>query len=252
MTLAHVAAPLSSIIIPTYNRCELLRHCVSSIRKYTDVPYEIIVVDNHSSDGTRHYCIAERLTYVSLPENRGFPAACNAGMLISSGDTIVLLNNDVVVSHYWLRNLSQALMEHEEVGIVGPTTNYASGRQQVNHPYEDLEQFHRLAAQLNQPDRFKRERVQRVVGLCFALKRKVLDTIGLLDEQFNPGHYEDDDFCLRARMSGYGIMMCGDVFVHHYGSHSFKQLGETHLRQLVQRNYELFKRKWNIDPHHFM
>lgn len=76
---------LTSIIIPTYNRLGLLRSCVESIRAHTRSPYEIIVVDNASDDGTEAYCRASKLTFISLPENRGFPLACNIGLQLAAG-----------------------------------------------------------------------------------------------------------------------------------------------------------------------
>lgn len=128
---------LTSIIIPTYNGLPLLRACVEHIRAYTDMPYEIIVVDNGSRDGTREYCIRERLLLVSLPDNMGFPVACNHGLRLAAGDQVLLLNNDVLVSPRWLALLYEALYSREEIGIVGPVTNYASGIQQVKVGYAD-------------------------------------------------------------------------------------------------------------------
>ncbi|UHA74512.1 glycosyltransferase family 2 protein [Paenibacillus sp. 481] len=245
-------SPSTSIIIPTYNGLSLLIECVNAIRKYTTTPYQIIIVDNGSTDGTSTYCRNERLTYVSLSDNRGFTEACNIGMKMCSGDAVLLLNNDVVVSHRWLDNMLDALFSDPEVGIVGPTTNYASGRQQVVHPYEQLDEFHQIALEKNEPDPSKRQFVQRIVGLCFLFKRSLIDAIGLLDERFSPGHYEDDDYCYRARMHGFKLLMCGDVLVHHHGSASFRNLGDQALKELVDRNYRVFQEKWNVDPHLFM
>lgn len=76
---------MTSIIIPTYNRLGLLRSCVESIRAHTRSAYEIIVVDNASNDGTEAYCRASKLTLISLPENRGFPLACNIGLQLAAG-----------------------------------------------------------------------------------------------------------------------------------------------------------------------
>lgn len=243
---------VTSIIIPTYNKRGLLNECIRAIRQYTCSPYEIIVVDDGSTDGTEEYCRQAGLTFIKKPCNSGFPQACNMGMKLASGDVIVLLNNDVIVSNGWLNHLLAALYADERTGIVGPMTNYASGKQQVHHDYDNLEQFHQIAAQVNQVDPNKHIRVQRIVGLCFVMKREVMNTVGLLDERFSPGHYEDDDYCLRARLHGYNIVMCGDVLVHHYGSSSFREHGEEQLQQLVQRNYERFKEKWNLDPHQFI
>lgn len=75
----------TSIIIPTYNGLKLLEACVESIRQHTASPYEIIVVDNASTDDTAAFCRKNKLTFISLPENRGFPAACNLGLQLASG-----------------------------------------------------------------------------------------------------------------------------------------------------------------------
>lgn len=243
---------VTSIIIPTYNNKGLLNECVRAVRQHTHLPYEIIVVDDGSTDGTDDYCRQAGLVFVSLPNNGGFPRACNKGMMLASGDVIVLLNNDCLVSPRWLDNFHAAFQENEDVGIVGPVTNYASGKQQVKQDYTNLEQFQRIASVANRSDRSKRYRTERIVGLCFAFKREVMDRIGVLDERFSPGHYEDDDYCLRARINGFNIMICGDVLVHHYGSSSFRQQDESALKQLVQQNYDKFVAKWGIDPHQFI
>jgi GT2 family glycosyltransferase len=243
----------ASIIIPTFNRLDLLQSCVESIRTYTGgIPYEIIVVDNGSSDGTVQWCHRQKIPFVSVPRNEGYPSGCNRGLQVASGDTLVLLNNDTVVSADWLSNLSAALYSSPDVGIVGPIANYASGSQQVRYPYADLAEFQRIAAAVNVSDPASWRRVERVVGICFVFRRELLDTIGLLDERFSPGHYEDDDFCLRARLHGYKLLVCRDTLIHHEGSASFRQAGEASQRQLVQRNYEKFIAKWHLDPHSFI
>lgn len=241
----------TSIIIPTYNALGLLQNCIESIRAYTPETYEIIVVDNASDDGTADYCRTQGITFLSLPENRGFPVACNLGLLLASGDELLLLNNDVVVSRGWLHNLQAALYSSPAVGIVGPVTNYASGRQQVPVLYEGLEGYHQAAVTANIPNPAKWVETRRLVGLCFLFKRELLDAIGLLDERYSPGHYEDDDFCYRARLKGYRLLIAGDCLVHHEGSASFKEIYSTGLQELVERNHRLFMEKWQVNPADF-
>ncbi len=243
---------IASIIIPTYNGLDLLQRCVQSIRRYTEQAHEIIVVDNGSRDETAAWCMRERITLVSLPRNEGFPVACNKGMLFASGDTIVLLNNDTVVTSNWLHNLSTALLSSPDVGLVGPVTNYASGSQQVHYPFEDLEEFQRIAEAVNVPDPAKWKRVERIVGLCFVFRRELMEKIGMLDERFSPGHYEDDDYCLRARLHGFGLLVCHDALIYHEGSASFKREGSQEQAHLVERNYRLFMDKWQLDPRAFV
>ncbi|MEH7087275.1 glycosyltransferase family 2 protein, partial [Neobacillus drentensis] len=222
---------LTSIIIPTYNGLHHLQPCIASIRKYTNVPYEIIVVDNASRDGTSEFCRREKITFISMPVNVGFPKACNEGLRVAQGDYLMFLNNDVIVSHYWLSNMTNALQQLDHVGIVGPKTNYVSGRQKVTYPYENPDEYHRLTEEINQPNSSKWKSVDRLVGFCILFKREVMDRIGYLDEQFSPGHYEDDDYCYRARMNGYHLLICGDTYVHHIGSASFMKYSDSELRK---------------------
>lgn len=239
---------MTSIIIPTFNGVQLLRDCVESIEAYTESPYEIIVVDNGSSDETLEYCLGKPVTLISMPNNRGFPEACNAGLKAASGSELLLLNNDVVVSRNWLANMLNCLYSEECVGIVGPRTNYASGRQQMELTYTSMDDFHRLAESLNVPDPGKWFELERIVGLCFLFKRSLMENIGVLDERFSPGHYEDDDYCHRARLAGYRLMIAGDTVVHHHGSASFRKQSMEDVSRLVTDNHRKFIEKWGFDP----
>ncbi|MBB6694140.1 glycosyltransferase family 2 protein [Cohnella xylanilytica] len=242
----------ASIIIPTNDRLDLLIRCVESVRRYSPEDIEIIVVDNGSADGTISWCLRERIRFVSLARNEGYPAACNKGLRVAAGDALVLLNNDTVVSSRWLDNLLAALYSAPDIGMVGPVTNYASGRQQVRYPYADLEEFQRIAAEVNVSDPAKWIRTERIVGVCLAFRRELMERIGLLDERFSPGHYEDDDYCLRARLHGFGLLICPDALIHHEGSASFARDGAEAQQRLVERNYRLFLDKWQVDPRAFI
>ncbi|GIP06762.1 glycosyltransferase family 2 protein [Paenibacillus sp. JNUCC32] len=235
----------TSIIIPTFNGRELLKDCIYSIKRHTNEPYEIIVVDNGSSDGTVDICRQEGITFISLANNIGFPAACNKGLKIATGDTLLLLNNDVIVTRNWLQNMLNCLNSETKIGIVGPLTNYASGKQQIDMPYTSLEE---MSNQLNEPDASKWLQVDRIVGLCFLFKRELMDRIGLLDERYSPGHFEDDDYCYRARNAGYTFRIAGDVFVFHHGSASFAKQDMSQVKHLIDTNKQKFMDKWGVDP----
>jgi GT2 family glycosyltransferase len=236
----------TSIIIPTFNGRELLKNCIYSIKQHTEQPYEIIVVDNGSSDGTVDFCRQEQISFISLPYNTGFPIACNKGLKLASGHTLLLLNNDVIVARNWLSNMLRCLYSRQDIGIVGPTTNFASGKQQVNMPYTNLDE---MANRYNEPDSTKWLICDRIVGLCMLFKREVMDSIGLLDEQFSPGHYEDDDYCMRARNGGYQLIIAGDVFIFHHGSASFVQQDMSTVQKLIACNRQKFIDKWGVTPH---
>ncbi|WP_339323798.1 glycosyltransferase family 2 protein [Paenibacillus sp. FSL W8-0194] len=243
---------LTSIIIPTFNGLDMLVSCIESIREYTDVPYEIIVVDNASTDGTDEYCVREGVVFISLPANEGFPKACNLGMKAARGEYLLLLNNDVTVTKNWLGNLLAAADSRPDIGLVGPVTNEASGIQKVEIAFQDLSEFQRIAFENNRPDPGRWLEVKRIIGMCLLIKREVVNRIGYFDEAFSPGHYEDDDYCHRARLAGYRLLICRDVLVHHRGSVSFRQAQPEQLQALIERNYRLFIEKWHFDPRQFI
>ncbi len=239
----------TSIIIPTHNKLPLLKDCVLSIKAHTTTPYEIIVVDNASTDGTPEYCIDEGLVFISNPDNRGFPGPCNMALKIASGDSLLLLNNDTMVAEHWLTNMLDALYSGEDVGIVGPMSNFASGKQQSQEPYTNLQD---MAALYDTRYKSQYQQVERLIGLCFLFKRELLDRVGYLDERFSPGHFEDDDYCYRARQAGYRLVIAKDTFIYHHGSASFNEQGDERLKELLARNRRLFMEKWGVDPHSFI
>ncbi|WP_338555859.1 glycosyltransferase family 2 protein [Paenibacillus sp. KS-LC4] len=239
---------LTSIIIPTYNRLPLLQEAIYSIRSSTPEQYELIIVDNGSTDGTIEYLREQQITFIGLPSNQGFPAACNWGLRLARGDQLLLLNNDVLVAPGWLGKLRQALGSSKQIGIAGPMSNFVSGKQQIEMRGNYVEMAEQLAAEYAGDY----EEVSRLVGFCLLFSRELMDQIGLLDERFSPGHYEDDDYCYRARQAGYRLLMAKDTFVFHHGSASFKQEGQEAVERLLARNRMLFTDKWGVDPQQFI
>ncbi|MCK9860552.1 glycosyltransferase family 2 protein [Paenibacillus sp. ATY16] len=235
---------LTSIIIPTYNALSHLREAIGTIRKHTKEPYELIVIDNGSTDGTLDYLKQQRIIAISLPVNTGFPAACNWGMRLARGDRLLLLNNDVLVTSEWLGRMHSVLDSDPAIGLVGPMTNYASGRQQIAM----TGRYDEFAERLKIDENGQCEFVNRIIGFCMLFSRSLMQTIGQLDERFSPGHYEDDDYCYRAYRAGYRVAVAKDAFVYHHGSASFGRYDGEALEELVERNRRLFMNKWGIDP----
>ncbi|GLI08947.1 glycosyl transferase [Paenibacillus tyrfis] len=238
-----------SIIIPNYNGAEWLALCLESIRRHVTMPHEVIVVDNGSTDSSLRLCLKHEVKLVSLPVNRGFPAACNFGLRLSSGDALMLLNNDTRLTAGALDNMMRCLYSSGDVGIVGPMTNYASGKQQIQEPFTSIAD---MTARMNRPDSGKWRQTERIVGLCFLFKRELMERIGELDERFSPGHFEDDDYCYRARQAGYRLLIAGDAFIYHEGSASFRLEDEQKIKALLAANRQKFIDKWGVDPHSFI
>lgn len=239
----------TSIIILAYNKLEYSQKCIESIRKYTKFgTYEIIVIDNNSTDGTVDWLRRQKdLRVIYNKENMGFPKGCNQGIEISKGNNILLLNNDTIVTHNWLINLLSCLYSSESIGAVGPVTNNCSNQQTIEVSYQTEQEMHNFARKYNQPDCGKWEQRLKLVGYCLLIRREVIDKVGLLDERFSPGNFEDDDLSFRIIQAGYNLLLCKDTFIHHFGSVSFKEQPSLY-KELLERNKKIFIEKWGIDP----
>lgn len=246
-------APTASIIVLTYNGIEDTRLCLESVVAHTHVAHELIVVDNASSDGTQDYLRAFAAEHANVrlvlnDENLGFSGGNNLGMAVARGRYVVLLNNDTVVTDGWVSRMIDAVERAPGVGLVGPRSNCVSGAQLVRPvPYRDLDAMHAYAAGFTEAHLGQAEGALRLVGFCLMATREVIDTIGGLDERYGRGNFEDDDWCLRAHLHGFGACIAHDVFIHHGGSKAFRREGIDYKAQITE-NWEIFKAKWGIDP----
>jgi GT2 family glycosyltransferase/glycosyltransferase involved in cell wall biosynthesis/Flp pilus assembly protein TadD len=245
--------PLTSIIILTYNALEYTKKTINSILDNTEQPYEIVFVDNGSSDGTVVYLrhLTEQHNHIKLienPHNRGFAAGNNQGAALAQGKYLLLLNNDVLVSPDWLTSLVKGLVRDPKIGLIGPMTNSISGRQrfaEIN--YQDDEGFYEFAQYVRTVNKDKLTPRRRIAGFAMLTRKSIFEQLGGFDESFGTGNFEDDDLCLRVRAAGYAIMVDESTFIHHYGSQTFKS-NNLNYRQSIREKGQLFFKKWpNID-----
>ena len=242
-----------SIIILTYNNLNLTIDCIESIRKYTDKnDYEIIVVDNNSTDDTKSWLQNQNdLKVIYNRENLGFPKGCNIGIKASAQENdILLLNNDTVVTTNWLTNLKKCLYSNSFIGAVGAVSNNGANLQACNFSYSDFTEMQQKASQNNISDLKKWEEKVCLIGYCMLIKREVLNKIGFLDEAYSPGYIEDNDLSLRIIESGYKLMLCHDSFIHHYLGTSFRK-DQERFNQLILKNREYFENKWKFNVFEF-
>ena len=247
----NMVSSLTSIIILTFNQLEYTKKCVKSLRRHTPEPHEIIFVDNGSTDGTVKWLKTmvqenENFTLIENERNLGFAKGCNQGIEASQGEFILLLNNDVVVAEGWLAGLLACLNHAPAAGIIGPMTNNISGPQQVlSDEYRSVDDLDKYAAKFREQHRHRRISLRRIVGFCMLFKCTFVERIGMLDENFGTGNFEDDDFCLRASLAGYKNYVAGDVFIHHFGSRSF--IGnKIDYSATLSENRKIIEKKWTL------
>ena len=236
---------LTSIVIVTHNQLAYTHACVESIRHVTDEPYELIFVDNASTDGTPEYLkTIPGVTVVRNETNRGFPAAVNQGIAAARGEQILLLNNDTVVTTGWLRRMLGALHCDSAVGLVGPLSDNVSGEQRIAAAYDDPSGLDGFAWELGRAHAGQVRETDRLVGFCLLIRRAVIERIGAMDERFGIGNFEDDDFCRRAIQASFKAVIARDAFVHHVGGATFRASG-VDFAALMEENRRKYEAKWN-------
>jgi GT2 family glycosyltransferase/glycosyltransferase involved in cell wall biosynthesis/Tfp pilus assembly protein PilF len=239
-------AKLISIIIPVHNEFDYTKLCIESIYRYTTTVFELILINNASTDQTPEYLndIAGVIA-IKNKTNHGYVKAVNEGIKKATGDYILLLDNDTIVTTSWLDNLIECIESEPTIGIVGPYTNHASNSQLINVNYKTIEQLQEIAIKFSKQGADSCFEVNDISKFCMLIKKEVIDNIGLLDEEFFPGFYADKDFCRRAQAAGYRLKCAGNVFVHHFGGRTFKNL-DISVEELSIKNKELFDKKWGV------
>jgi GT2 family glycosyltransferase len=245
-------APFASIVVVSHGSEALTRLCIESVLADTAAPpFELIVVDNGSHDGSRAYLqtIARRFPRTELllnDENRGFAAACNQGLACARGELLVLLNNDTIVAPGWLERLAAHAAE-PSIGLIGAVTNRIGNEAEVPVAYETYGDFLAEAAQRAREHAGRRFELPMPAMFCLALRRDVYDRLGPLDEAFGAGTLEDDDYAERARRAGLGRVCAEDVLVHHFGEGSLGELfADGSHGELLAANRARFERKWGM------
>jgi GT2 family glycosyltransferase len=217
----------ASIIIPVWNGRQYLPACLDALAAQDDPDFEVIVVDNASSDGSADLVGAgyPAVRLVRNETNRGFAGGCNAGIKVATGDVLVLLNQDTRVLAGWLPAIREAFTD-PRVGVVGCKALQADG-QTVQHAGGWLEwplalAHHRGGLERDEGQWDTPGEVEYVTGAAMAIRRGVVESIGLLDEEFWPGYYEDADFCFRAREAGYQVCYTPQAVLVHGETTSVK------------------------------
>ena len=210
---------LISVVIPTWNGARHLAVCLDALRRQRLAPYEIILVDNASTDNTRDIVARDypEVHLIALPENRRFAGACNVGIRAAQGEFVALLNNDTEADPNWLANVAATFHAHPEAGFVASKLRLFDQRDRL-HSAGDFYSTRGVPGNRGvwQPDQgqFDSEYVFGACGAASVYRRAMLDQIGLLDETFEFS-CEDVDLSWRAQLAGYKCAFAQDAIVYH-------------------------------------
>lgn len=272
----------TAIVMLSYNHGDITRACIDSIRENNSPDtYQLIVVDNASSDGVQEWLRQQKdITLIENDENRGFPCGCNQGIAMAEENAdILLLNNDTIVPEnaiFWLR---MGLYENEKIGAAGSVSNNVVNYQQVSEQFETVEAWMAFAKRNNIPMEHPYEKKGWLVGFAMLLKRSALETLmcieqqvisgnkpeklseikkgqegaiqagmvrKVLDHRFSPGNYEDNDLSIRLIQAGYQLLLVKNSFIFHYGSKAFQRFPEKFVKLLAENQQKLAE-KYGMD-----
>jgi GT2 family glycosyltransferase len=244
--------PVASAVVVTFDGLAFTRLCLESVLAgAAGLELEVVVVDNASRDGTAPYLERlaandARVKVVRNDRNLGFAAALNRGIAETRGQRLVLLNNDVVVPPGALARLVRHL-DDDSLGLVGPVSNDAATEAEIDVDYETFGGLVAAAAERARAHAGRLLDVPMLTMFCVALRREVYDLVGPLDERFELGLFEDDDYSLRIERAGLRIACAEDVLVHHVGEAAFGSLVPTgEYARLFTSNRERFEQKWGV------
>lgn len=217
------------IIIPVWNELESTKKCVEKLKTCTRYPYRLIVIDNGSEKDTREYLEGLKKDFpgyllIRNNSNLGFVKAVNQGMVSSDSSYLCLLNNDVCVTENWLTLIIETVEAGmENIGLANPTSNDygfsgADGKK----------------GELQELDYCK--------GFCILIKKEVITKIGLFDEAFGMGYFEEKDFCRRAIIAGFLCIRAKSSFVRHKDRLSFDKLNNRD--EIFKRSEGIYNKKW--------
>jgi GT2 family glycosyltransferase len=235
----------ATVVIPTMNGREVLWHALRALASQVEVGFEVVVVDNGSTDGTVERLPVEwpAVRLVALSTNHGFAAAVNVGIREARAPIVVLLNNDTEVAPRWLVNLIQPLRDDPSVGSCASRILDFTHRSRIDSAGDQLGL---VASQIGhgELDGLWFDTPRDVLSACAAAaayRRDVLETIGGFDE-WHFAYLEDVDVGIRLQLAGYRCRYVPEAVVYHHGSLTARRSNAFRLFLLLRNSWAIFVR----------
>ncbi|GLC80439.1 glycosyltransferase family 2 protein [Lacrimispora brassicae] len=235
-----------SILVIAYNRLDKTKRCIESVIKYTEnIDYELILVDNGSTDGTLEYFKSincSNIKILRITKNLQAAYGIFVGTKYCTGQYIAFLNNDMIVTKNWLSNILKCFESDERIGLVCTMSSNISNRQQVDFTYGNYEEMQKKASDFNISDPKKWHERLRLITAGSVYKTECIHICGNFDYGFYHD-FADDDLTFHIRRAGYKTVLCKDTFVcHDHVTGTEKNPGE--FEKSLKIGQENFKKKY--------
>ncbi len=249
LSFPDVAEPAASVIVPVYDGLKYTLECLASLaQEPAGASFEVIVIDDASSDGTAE-AVARipGLVYLRNEQNLGFLRSCNRAAAKARGRVVVYLNNDAQVTANWLKPLIDAFAADPAVAAAGPKVLFPNGRLQEAGCAINSDLSVTMVGLFDDPalPRYDLPReVDYCSGACLAVDADRLRAVGLFDERLAPAYYEDMDLCLALRARGGRIVYNPRSVVYHHLSVSSDKVSKGWKMSRILANRQKVAEKW--------
>jgi len=238
------------VIMLNYNGLNFTPKCIETLYKNTDYPFNLIVIDNQSTDGSAEWLDSASQSYPNMTVHfntrldSGYAEGINTGLKLSKAPYVCLLNNDILIAQKnWLSLLVDALEKDPTRGIVSPKLLYPDKRIQYAGATFNQKGYCYHIGRFRPAIMFSLEReIPIATFACVLIKRELLKDG--LDEAYLLGTFEDMDFCMKARFEGWKVMYCPQVTLYHYESATQLTRFKDHFAVQQCVNWERFARRW--------
>ena len=232
------------LVVPVYNSMHHVRSCLYSVFQCATRPCRLIVVDDCSDNHTRQG-LEELLTNAPMPvtllrneNNLGYLKSVNRGIQAGDAPLVVLINSDTVMLPGFLERLEEDFAADPKAGVINPVSTWANW---TRIPFPNGFNIHRLSREVRAHSSNRLPDIQNASGFFFAVRRALYDQIGLFDEAYGFGYWEEADFCMRALKAGWRVAVDDGLYIFHHGWGSFQEEGRNeHMR----RNKTIFMARW--------
>lgn len=259
LTTDSTATPWLSVVVVTWNARKYVQECLDSLHAYKDLPTEIIVVDNASTDGTPQFILQSypRIVLFRNSDNLGFASGNNLGIEHSRGKYLLLVNSDVNLPPHCLTALVSYMEENRDIGLLGPQMRGPSGDvRRSTMRYPTLWNSFCRAFALDRAWKssrhfggqmmldFAHDRttdVEVLNGWFWVVRREALSTVGLLDTRFFM-YGEDLDWCYRFRTAGWRVVFYSDANALHYGGASSSAAPVRFYVEMHRANFQYWRK----------
>jgi len=229
--------PLISIVVLNYNGTGFLENCLESVFRSDYSNFEVILVDNNSTDesiksAVRKFGMDARLRIIRNSSNLLYAGGNNVGIRQARGEYAVVLNNDTEVEQNWLKEIALVMQQDDTIGAAQPKIlRFGYFPPRIDYIGGNLDRYGyaegRSRGEVDSERFDKAEEIFYAGGAAMVLRKRLLDDVGLFDEKFG-AHWEDTDLSWRIRLRGYKVMVVPKAVVYHKGSLTMSRFVKRH------------------------